>query len=395
MFLLGDATAPITRSVVGDNIGVFFVAFVLTIMFVPVVRWLAVRKGIVDLPDVERKDHLEPIAYLGGVALLMGWLAGVVYGFYKAPQWGHFNFPVALIFGATVITVTGLFDDVRGISPRVKVGGQFIAAAALAWSSQNMGTELVTDVMAAVGVKVPFFVAYHLGAAVIAAFVLGGCNSMNLMDGLDGLAAGVAGIVCIGLLFIALNGGLLEADPALGRLQIVMCLAIVGAVLGFLPYNFNPANIFMGDAGSMLLGYLCCTVILLFAAAPYRGPGLVTAAVIVCALPIVDMILAVSRRILQGSPVSQADHEHLHHRVLSVVMRLNLSKPISVKISVVLMYLMTTAFAVLGCSLVFLRWRYVLAVFVALFGFIVVGAYKAGRYRALFGDQHTSEREGT
>jgi len=132
------------------------------------------RNGVVDLPDVERKNHIEPIAYLGGVAGFGGWLGGVVFGSYRIPgalegsvsPVGYFHFPFALVFGATVIMVTGLVDDVRGISPRMKIGGQFLAAAALAWSSQNMGTELVADTLAAVGITVPFFVAYHLGAAI-------------------------------------------------------------------------------------------------------------------------------------------------------------------------------------------------------------------------------------
>ncbi len=389
-----DMMALSAGQMIGDYIGVFFVAFVASIVASPCMRWLAVRNGIVDRPDSGRKAHAEPVAYLGGVAIFLGWLAGVLYSAFVVPvhfgeqvaQFPDPKLPFALIFGATVVMLTGLIDDIYKITPRVKMGGQFMAAAALAWSSQNLGTKLVVDLLAAVGLSAPPMVAYVLGAALIAIFVVGGCNSMNFLDGLDGLATGVTGIIFLGLLFIAAYLGVEMASPLQSRVPIVLCLAALGCLAGFLPYNFNPANIYMGDAGSLLLGYLCVSTILLFADAPGGGPMLVTAALLIYALPIMDMSLAIARRLLKGEPLYKPDNRHLHHKVLDTFQRLELPPNPSVKMAVFTMYFLAAIFAVLGCSLVFLRWRYVLAVFFAVFGFIVVGAYKSGR-RYLLIDQ--------
>ena len=224
--------------------------------------------------------------------------------------------------------------------------------------------------------------------------VVGGCNSLNLLDGLDGLAAGVSGIAAVGFLFIALYVAAhpypdssffdLRADPV----RIVMSLALLGAVLGFLPYNFNPAKIFMGDAGSLLLGYLCVATILEFAYVSYVGPLLVIAALIVFALPIADTTLAIVRRKMRGQPIFSPDNQHLHHLCLRYAKRLGLGPQASVKVAVLAMYLLAAVFAVLGCLLgvqshgqtVVHRWRFVLGIFAVVFGSILLIAYRAGRH---------------
>ena len=275
------------------------------------------------------------MAYLGGVAIFLGWVAGVVFSLFQYYRYGadpmDLNPLKSILFGAAVITVIGLIDDVYGISPRVKVGGQLIAAAALA--GQTVGMRLVQDVLGIVGLSGAPWLVYVLGAAVITLFVLGGCNSMNLLDGLDGLATGVGIISCLGFLFIAvyivlqppvqlspdltdsarrIAAANLAADEMMGPVRVVMCLALLGALLGFLPYNFNSATIFMGDAGSLLLGFLCISIMLLFAHTQPAGPKFVTASLIVFAVPITDTSLAIIRRKLRGQPLSSPDNQHLH-----------------------------------------------------------------------------------
>ncbi len=394
-----DTPLQSANDVLSDYIGVFLVALVISFIATPINRWLATKNGLVDLPDLRRKNHLEPVAYLGGVAILMGWLAGVYISYMLAPTTtesstnpaiaGHFPLPV--VFGATVITLTGVIDDVYSISPRVKIGGQFMAAAAMAMSSQSLGTKLVGDVIASTGYPAPWPIAYILGAVLLAVFVVGGCNSMNLLDGLDGLAAGVGAIACAGFLFISVYAAIQMPDPAMDGVRIVTCLAVLGALMGFLPYNFNPANIFMGDAGSLLLGYLCVSTILLFADAPHSGPRLVMAALIVFALPITDTAMAIARRLFRKTSISSGDTDHIHHQIHRAVQKFNLGPNLSVKLAVLTMYAIATGFAVLGCSVVFLRWRYAMMVFFTLFAFILVGAYKSGRRRALIDalDQQT------
>ncbi len=390
-------------AVLSPYMWVFFAAFIASFVLTPMMRHLAVANQIVDLPDLDRKAHIEPVAYLGGVAIFVGWLAGVFVCLFlrETDMPARLPFPPGIIFGAAVIVFVGLIDDVVGISPRAKVGGQLIAAAALASQhvgDQMLGDRLVTTTLATVGLELPAIgidflglqidnlAAYVLGTLIIAAFVLGGCNSVNLMDGLDGLAAGICTIAMLGFLaisiYLAIHSGrpeLAGSDLFYDAVRIVMCLAVIGALLGFLPYNFNPANIFMGDAGSLLLGYLCVSTILLFVHAASMGPFLVLSGLIVFALPITDTTLAIVRRKLSGQPLFSPDNQHLHHQLLRAVKNLHLGPNLSVKITVTVIYIIAAIFAVLGFSMVFFRARYVLAIFLVLFSFVTVMAYKLGR----------------
>jgi len=384
-----------TNQAATHYIVVFFVAFLISIGLTPLMRVLAIKNGIVDRPDAERKNHRAPIAYLGGVAIFLAWLGGIFTSYFITPHTqstgqppiNYVDFPIPVVIGAIVVALTGLLDDVYHLRPRFKIGGQFIAAAALAWSGQNLGTQLMVDSFAAIGMELPSLLAYVLGAGLIALFVIGGCNSMNLLDGLDGLAAGVAAIACLGFLFLANYAAMsvvgLPAEFTADRVvydpvRLVMCLAVLGALLGFLPYNFNPANIFMGDTGSLLLGYLCVTTILLFA----QIPTLVLAGLVIFTLPIADSTLAIFRRRLRGQPIFSPDSKHLHHQILLVIQKLNLGANVSVKLAVLVMYFIAAVFAVIGSALVYLGKWYLLPVFVVLFGFIVVNGYKSGRRSA-------------
>lgn len=363
-------------------IPVFLIAFFASVILTPLMRGLALRNGVIDWPDLQRKRHPHPVAYLGGAAIFLAWLAGMFMCFVIEPHdprvaalgLHHVLFPMSLVVGALVVTLVGLFDDVWGVSPRVKLGGQLLAAAALAHN--DVGTELVRDTLVWAGMDPAGGLCYFLGAVLIAVFVLGGCNALNLMDGMDGSAAGVAAIAAAGLLGLSLftDLGLVSqadqppgVDIIMSPLRIVMCLAIGGAVLGFLPYNFHPARIFMGDAGSLLLGYLIVSTMLLLAHAPASGPALVLAGLMVFALPIIDTLLAIIRRKLLGKQISTPDSEHLHHVLLR--------RGLSVKAAAGVLYLAAAGFAVLGCSVVLLRGRYVVVVFAGLFGSVIVAAW--------------------
>jgi UDP-GlcNAc:undecaprenyl-phosphate GlcNAc-1-phosphate transferase len=386
--------------VIAPYMVVFFIAFFVSFCLTPLMRMLAVRNGVVDWPDAHRKNHLEPIAYLGGVAIFIGWMGGVCMSYFTQPHDVATDdtfvlFPISVILGAAAIVLTGLFDDIYSISPRVKVGGQLFAAAALA--ANDVGIQLVDNSLRVMGVTASPMVVLVLGTVVIAVFVIGGCNALNLLDGLDGLAAGVATIACIGFLVMA---AMLALMPAVAEdaqrasvmhrgdaIRMVMCLAAIGALLGFLPYNFNPASIFMGDAGSLLVGYLCVATMLLFSDTGGRALLAVTACLIIFALPITDTSLAIFRRKMRGKPILSPDNEHIHH----LLRRAGLS----VKQSVLVLYGLAILFAVLGCSLIALelRWRYVLALFVILYSFVLVTAYKYGHRKVLL-DQMAAEAAG-
>ncbi len=252
---------------------VFIVAFVVTLLVTPLVRQIALRANVTDRPDADRKIHKYPVAYLGGMAVFFGLIVaiGCSYFVVGGVADSYKGVPLAVVLGMAAITFTGLGDDLWGWDPRLKIAGQLVAAAALAY--QDIGVKLAAGMLHPLaqwvapvlgndnlvlniplpGGEFPIDIIYWAGTAVIAIFVLGGCNAANLLDGLDGLLSGVVAVIVIGLLCISLlmaihpaPGDIAQAQTLAGA-RIVLCLAVLGAALGFLPHNFNPPSIFLGD----------------------------------------------------------------------------------------------------------------------------------------------------
>jgi UDP-GlcNAc:undecaprenyl-phosphate/decaprenyl-phosphate GlcNAc-1-phosphate transferase len=396
----GDlVTATATAGAAINNyIHIFVIAFMVTLLATPIVRRFAVARGIIDRPDSSRKAHPYPVAYLGGVAVFAGLLVAIAASYVYAPtEVAVFGpVPIAIVIGMVAIAFTGLADDIWGWHPRLKIAGQLVAAAALAIEEVGVrvaagaltpifGAEnLVLLIPTPLG-EIPVDIVYWLGTALIAAFVLGGCNAANLIDGLDGLLSGVAGIVAIGLLLIALlmltagSAADTATSESLAGARVVLCLALLGAVLGFLPHNFNPAAIFLGDCGSLLIGYTCVVIILMLG--ENGQTHLVFAGLIVFALPIMDTTLAILRRWLAGIPMSVGDDQHIHHQLKRSFG--------GVKSAVFAMYGISALFAAVGVALAALvlrsemRLRFVYVIAVVLFSFIAVIAVKAARRQQL------------
>jgi UDP-GlcNAc:undecaprenyl-phosphate GlcNAc-1-phosphate transferase len=384
---------------------VFVVAFVVTLLSTPLIRRLALSAGVTDHPDRERKLHRYPVAYLGGVAVFLGLIAAIAvsYVYTSGLTAMYRNVPMAVVLGMVAITVTGLADDVWGSTPRLKIAGQLVAAAGLAyfdvgvrvaggllhpaatWLDPLLGTHnLVFHVPLPGTGDLRIDLVYWTGTALIAIFVLGGCNAANLLDGLDGLLSGVVAIIAVGLLCICVLMALrplppaVDPDTTLTGARIVLCLAVLGAVLGFLPHNFNPATIFLGDCGSHLLGFMCVVIILMLG--EYGQTHLVFAGLIIFSVPIMDTTLAIIRRMLAKTPMSAADHQHLHHQ---------LARALGVKGAVFAIYGISFAFAAVGVTLAALvmltqlRVRVVYVVALVLFSFVGVIAIKAARRQQL------------
>lgn len=375
---------------------IFIAAFIVTLFATPVVQRLAESFGVVDRPDFNRKAHIQPVAYLGGLAVFAGLLVAVGASYVSighAPS-NYAPVPMAIVIGMVAITFTGLADDVWGWDPRLKIAGQLVAAAALA--IENVGVKVAQGMLGTLfgGTQnlvwqiptpwgeIPVDMVYWTGTALIAVFVLGGCNSANLIDGLDGLLSGVVGIVALGLLAICLlmapnvpADALASEEGVLSGARIVLCVGLLGAVLGFLPYNFKPASIFLGDSGSLLLGYMCVVIILMLG--EHGQTHLVFAGLIVFAVPIIDTTLAIIRRKLAGTPMSAADDQHLHHQI-----KRGLG---GVRRAVLALYGLSFLFAVAGVTLAALviytplRVRAVYAITLVLFGFVGAIAVKAAR----------------
>ena len=368
---------------------VFIAGFLITLAATPVVRRLALIVGVIDTPDAHRKHHKAPVAYLGGLAVFMGFMAAMLVSSVAidfesvdlAPV------PISILVGATTIALTGLADDIWKWDARLKIAGQLVAAAALAYS--NIGIGAVTGFLQPfvgasneelfhVGSTVIFnsTLYYWVGTAFLGFVIIGGCNAANLIDGLDGLLTGTTAIMSSGFLAISLllASTVMVEDPSTSfvGVRVALSLALLGCMLGFLPWNFNPAVIFLGDCGSLLIGYLCVTTILLFG--EQGAPSLVVAGFIIFGLPITDTTLAIIRRKVAGVPMSTPDAQHIHHQVKRLFG--------SVKKSVFALYGLTLIFTFIGvaiASVLLLTQTRVLVVYsigIAFFGFVISVAVK-------------------
>ena len=309
---------------------VFVAALLTTLILTPIVRRVAISANIIDHPDQARKQHAYPIAYLGGIAIFAGVLAGIGAGIiFPSGQASLLQgVPVSVVVGMLAIVFTGLADDIWKWDPRLKIAGQLVAAAALA--IEDVGPQLAAGVLSAICGEpkdILFSIGafhvqnselyYWLGTAITAIFVIGGCNAANLIDGLDGLLAGTTTIMALGFLAISLTMAYAlpveNTETSLAGTRIILSLILLGVTLGFLPYNFNPAVIFLGDCGSLLIGYLSVVIIMTFGE---FGTTKYSVAGLICfGLPILDTTLAIIRRKVAGLSMSDADSNHIHHRL--------------------------------------------------------------------------------
>lgn len=371
---------PTAAEVLSPYIWLFYASFGIAFIFTPLMRSVAIYFGIVDAPDRVRKMHSEPVAYLGGVAVFLGWLAALSLAqFVRNHDLGgprpsiHFS----IILGGIVIIALGLWDDIMHIKPWVKITGQVFAAVLLL--SQGIGTQCLQHLVDPVSrlftlrfgwPAIPSEVVTVLSSVFVIAAVVACCNASNLMDGLDGLCGGVTAIIAGGFLFIAVHLATIGGghNSAWDAERVILGLALLGAVLGFLPYNFNPATIFMGDTGSMFLGYACAVSITLMGQGQH--PKWFLASTVIFALPVLDTALAFARRWVNKRPFFSPDRYHLHHQLVA--------RGFTVKQTVVISYVMAIGFALLGIGIVFMRTRFAGAVYLVAFGSIIVAAYKMG-----------------
>ena len=275
----------------------FIIALVVSYLLTPGVKKVAIKVGAVDRPNA-RKVHTHVIPRLGGLAIYIGCMAAVLF---CVPL--HHEL-LGMLLGCTAIVAIGIWDDICNIPARVKLVGQIAAACIpvafgiqIEWLTNPFGDILVLPEVIAIPVTI--------------FWIIGFTNTVNLIDGLDGLAAGVAFIASISMFLLAVN--LNQFLPAL------IIVSMAGAALGFLQYNFNPAKIFMGDTGSMLLGYTLAVSAVLGLVKTAATVALVVP-IIALGLPILDTTFAIIRRRMSGVPIFQPDKGHLHHRLLALGM---------------------------------------------------------------------------
>ncbi|WP_027717641.1 glycosyltransferase family 4 protein [Desulfovirgula thermocuniculi] len=268
----------------------------------PWVRRVAFRLGAVDRPDA-RKVHREPMPRLGGVAVYAAFVAAVIVAVPKSLE------VLGLLLGLTLVTLVGVADDVRGLSPRLKLAGQVVSALALL----PFGIEIyfVTNPLNGHLVDLGW-----LGLPLTVFWVVAVTNAVNLIDGLDGLAGGVSLIAALTMAAV----GFVQwkfFGAADQQEVILLALLLAAALLGFLRHNFHPASIFLGDAGSMLLGYALAAMAVMGLTKSVTAVAVVLP-LLILGIPLLDTFMAILRRYFNRRPIFAPDKEHLHHQLLAL-----------------------------------------------------------------------------
>lgn len=298
----------------GDIAIAFLLAFITTFILTPYTIKIARKIGAVDIPKDERRMHKKAMPKFGGPAIIVGFLIATIYLIIttslegKLNIFGEENYIIKLLGilgGISIISIFCYFDDIKGIHPLVKLTGQLLAATVVVLCGIRIDN-----------LELPFLEANVMLNNVISiiltiGWIVGITNAINLIDGLDGLSTGISIISCISLLIIfALNGSPLVA--------IIIITSLVGALVGFLPFNFNPARTFIGDIGSNFIGFIL-SIVSILGIAKTATAFVVVLPIIVLGLPIFDTVSAIIRRLIKGKSlkaVFQADKGHLHHKLI-------------------------------------------------------------------------------
>lgn len=322
---------------------------------------IALHLGIVDKPDALVKTHKEPVAYLGGVGILVGLTVGILAGIAIIQDFEEFSksfsWLLGILGGAAIACFVGLVDDLLDIRPWQKLLGLCLASGTLILVGLLPDLNYFVSPFGLVIID-PFHL--FLGAGVVVFFVLGASNSLNLLDGLDGLCGGVTAIITIGMLLLAIHLATWDMSKAGDPVRIIISLSLVGGVLGFLPFNRHPAKIFMGDAGSMLLGFVMAALMILFGE---KIPRWWMASIIIFGLPILDTATAIARRLINKRPLFVSDRGHIYDQLID--------RGIPLKKTVAICYALAGLYAVTGLIMSQIRTRYALVVYVII---IIVSA---------------------
>lgn len=274
----------------------FLIAFLIALAVTPLSIRLAEKIGAVDVPRDGRRMHENPIPRFGGMAIFLGTMVSLCVILH-----GHSQI-MTLLIGGTLVYALGVVDDLKDLSPKVKF----------------LFETLIAILMYTMGVRIEFIMTLHIHLSAVLCFlitvlwIVGITNTINLIDGLDGLAAGVAVIASLSIAYIAyIHGNIFGLFPVCAAM-----MALAGGALGFLPYNYHPAKTFMGDSGSLFLGFMLAT---LAAIGPLRKATLVAiiVPVLVLGLPIMDTLFAILRRKINRRPIMEADRGHIHHRLMA------------------------------------------------------------------------------
>lgn len=359
---IGDLLMLIETKIIIDVLLALGVALIISFLATPLVKMFAYKVGAIDVPKDGRRVHDHPIPRLGGLAMFIAFLLSVVL-FADIDRQTE-----GILLGSIVIVIVGVVDDIMPLPALLKFGMQIIAALIAVYFGVVVETISNPNVFSAVeyvslgGWSIPLTVIWIVAIT----------NSVNLIDGLDGLAAGVSAIASITMLVVAVVLGS-------GNVAVILA-ALTGACIGFLPYNFNPAKIFMGDTGALFLGYVLAT---LSVTGLFKFYAIISFAVpiLALALPLFDTIFAFCRRLLKGQNPMSPDRGHFHHRLLDM--------GLSQKQVVAILYSIS---AVLGLAAVVITTSGEIKAMILILAFAVAMAIGAALMKGHIREPHTEKK---
>lgn len=333
----------IQLSIVGTAAAAMLAAAVVALISTPVIRALAFHVGAVDIPKDNRRMHNHPIPRMGGLAIFLGFLLSVLIFLPLSEQLR------GMLLGTVIIVILGIFDDIYALPAKPKFLVQIVAALLAVLAGNRIFILSNINIFS----SNPYWDLGWLSIPISVLWIVGITNAVNLIDGLDGLACGVSTISSMTLLVIAFTVS--EPDVA------ILMAALSGATIGFLPYNLNPAKIFMGDTGSTFLGFVLATVSI---QGLFKFYTIISFAVpfLMLGLPIFDTSFAILRRISKGQSPMSPDRGHIHHRLIDM--------GFSQKQAVAVLYIIS---AILGLSAVVLTTSGVVKAMLFLMALCVAG----------------------
>ncbi|AAK80818.1 UDP-GlcNAc:undecaprenyl-phosphate GlcNAc-1-phosphate transferase [Clostridium acetobutylicum] len=280
----------------------FIIAMAISFLTTPIVRKFAKHIKAIDIPKDKRRVHKKPIPKIGGLAIYLAFVLVLVL------KKGHLEkAEMGIIFGGGIIVLGGFIDDLKCLRPLYKVLFQLLGAFVLIGFGLriSMVTNPLSNSFSYIHIN------NFIGIAITIIWIIGVTNAFNLIDGLDGLSAGVGFISSVTIAIVAFLNGPTRSEAE------ILSVILAGSILGFLPYNFNPASIFMGDTGAQFLGF-ALAAISIQGAIKSASAVVLAVPILVLGLPIYDTIFAIIRRKINGKPITQADRGHLHHRLLDM-----------------------------------------------------------------------------
>ena len=275
---------------------IVLITFLAGAALVPLVKRAAIHTGAMDIPN-ERKVHKKPMPRMGGLAIFGAFLIGYMLFARMSTTM------LSILIGGFVIVLTGIFDDIKPIPAKIKFLLQIIASCIVVFYGH-----IALNKIGVFGLVINFPEPINFIISIL--FIVAITNAINLIDGLDGLAAGVSSIYFATIAVIAYMLNKMQG------LDTILSLIMLGSTLGFLVHNFHPAKIFMGDTGSLFLGFTISVVALL----GFKGTTLTSLIIpiLILAIPIFDTVLAICRRLLKGEKIMAPDKEHFHHQLLKM-----------------------------------------------------------------------------